>query len=165
MTEDGVYKICEKFSKIPRYSEVSRSNLDVFAYESDSICDYDKIVLDVKDFSMIAIIVEGTVIVESFTGTELNHEHIVKMLIEIFIDMRNMITDGIYTADDIHELFTTNLYKSMSLYNLKYRISKNLTVESLSSTMDLIYNILSMHDYLLFVGWQVGYNAYILDGY
>lgn len=167
MTEAEVNKICTMFNKMPRYSEVSCSNLTIFAYESESIYEYSKLDIEVKDFTILANMVSGLVIVESFTGTSLDDSHITKMLVEIFISLRNNISleDGIYNNDDLYEIFTNDLYKSMSQYELKYRIRKDIHIDDICNIMESIYKILAVDDYIMFIGWQVGYRAYVLDGY
>lgn len=167
MTEAEVNKICTMFNKMPRYSEVSCSNLNIFAYESESIYEYSKLDIEIKDFTILANMVSGLVIVESFTGTSLDNSHITKMLVEIFISLRNNISleDGIYNNDDLYEMFTNDLYKSMSQYGLKYRICKDVHIEDICNIMESIYKILAVDDYIMFIGWQVGYRAYVLNGY
>lgn len=166
MTEAEVDKICTMFNKMPRYSEVSCSNLNIFAYESESIHEYSKLDIEVKDFTILANMVSGLVLVESFTGTSLDDSHITKMLVEIFINLYNIsLEDGIYNSDDLYEMFTNDLYKSMSQYELKYRICKDVSIEDICNIMESIYRILAVDDYIMFIGWQVGYRAYVLDGY
>lgn len=166
MTEAEVDKIRTLFNRMPRYSEVSCSNLSIFAYESDSIYKYSKLDIDVKDFTILANMVSGLVLVESFTGTSLDDSHITKMLVEIFIGLRNILSyNGVYDNDDLYEMFTDDLHKSMSQYELKYRIRKDVDIDDICNILESIYKILAVDDYIMFIGWQVGYRAYVLDGY
>jgi hypothetical protein len=154
MTDAEKNKLSIMFNKYRRYSDISCSMLSTLVHDGDSLDNVDTAPIVNVELRWLLPYVDGLVkIKEKPKDVDLTDLEINLMVIEVLIYIRSYTENEDLGMPEIIEMFEEEMYKSMSIYNLKYEFNPIYNINSMEVIIGLVNRELTRHDSMITVGW------------